>query len=468
MLTLFDNIIVIIAFALSIGVALYFSRTVKDMESFFVCNKTLPWALTVGTLVATWYGGVGTLGSVEWFALFGVSMWLMYCVTAHVGRIPMALWVGPKMQIRTDITVPDLLQKTYGKIVAILGACLMLIYTFQFGNLTTASFVGEVAWGISGMTIAIIVAVIVVVIAVASGLMGVAVTDMMMFFFLGITVAITVPLAWGDAGGFAGIEKSLGDAADTLLDPIGGLGLFEALTFALLGLAVYADPAFYQRFSASDSPASGRRALLTCICIWILMDIVLIATGLIVAAEYPHMDPGPGYVALELSTLPIGLKALFVVALIGSAISALDSYFLVGGTTFAYDIYGKIKKNCSQKELLFATRISIVGIGILAVLVSDMLTIANEMMFITSASWTAGAVVPVAGALLYKGKKTPAGGFFSLLLGAGSYFVFYFMPITSIPALENPLPLCFAISFVAFVIGNRFGKPIYKQGYLEV
>ena len=73
MLTFWENgIIVIFAFIL-LGIGYYFSRNVKDMESYYLGNRSLPWSLIVGTLVASWYGGVGTVGSVEYAAIYGIS-----------------------------------------------------------------------------------------------------------------------------------------------------------------------------------------------------------------------------------------------------------------------------------------------------------------------------------------------------------------------------------------------------------
>jgi len=456
MLTLTDNVIVALAVVGMIAVAVYFSRTVRDMESYYVCNKTLPWSLTVGTLVATWYGGVGTLGSVEWFALYGLSMWTMWCVTAHVSRIPLALWIGPKMQIRTDMTVSDVLHKTYGRSVAVVGGALMLIYTCQFGNVTSSGFVGKVAWDAPYLLTGGIVLAVVVVIAVAAGLMGVAVTDMMMFFFLGSAVAFTVPFQWPKMGGWAAVENALVEKPE-LLDPLGGLTPLQALTFIIIALAVYADPAFYQRFSASDSPRAGRRAMLTCLLIWITMDIVLVSEGMMVDVLHPELDPGLGYVTLVLETLPVGFRAFFVVALIGSAISALDSYMLCGGTIFAYDIYGRINTNASEKQMLLLTRISVVVIGIVALIVSFRFKVAMDIFLVVASVWSAGGVIPIVGALLYKGKKTPAGGMMSMLAGIISYIYLYNFPVAG---LESPLPVCFLLSFIFYVIGNRIGKPL--------
>jgi SSS family solute:Na+ symporter len=469
MLSALDNIVVAVVFAGMIAIAIYFSKTVRDMKSYYSANNALPWSLTIGTLVATWYGGVGTLGSVEYYALYGVSMWTIWCVTAHASRIPMALWVGPRMRIQTGVTVPDLLLKHYGRPVAIIGAILMLVYSCQFGNITTSGFVGKVAWDAPYLLTGVIVLVFVIVISVAAGLMGVAVTDMLMFFFLGVAVAITVPMQWSAMGGWEGAAQTLaaleqsgglaeGMTANALLDPIGGLTPLQALTYVILGLVIYADPAFYQRFSAADSQRSGRRAMLICICIWITTDIVLIAQGVLVDTLHPELAPGLGYVTLVLETLPVILRALFVIALIGSAISALDSYLLVAGTIAAYDIYGKLNRKASQKDLLRLTRIAIVVISAIGLAISFRFTVAMDIFIITGSIWAAGGVIPIVGALLYKGRKTPAGGLLSMVGGCATYIVFYFW--LSVPVFEDPLPVSFAISFLLYVLGNRIGKPV--------
>lgn len=463
MLSTIDNIIVIMAIIGMIGVAAYFSKAATDMESFYVCNKSLPWALTVGTLVATWYGGVGTLGSVEWFAVFGASMFLAWCITAHIGRLPLALWIGPSMQLRTDLTVSDVLRKNYGQGVAIIGSVLMIVYTCQFGNITSSGFVAKIAWGMPYMVTGIIVVGMVIFIAVASGLMGVAITDMIMFLFLGSAVAITVPVQWGRLGGWATIETALAGSPE-LLDPFGGLTLFQALSFAIVALTVYADPAFYQRFSAANSPRAGRRAMLICLAIWLVMDLSLMATGLMVTAIHPEMAPGLGYVTLVLETLPTGFRALFVVAIIGSAISYLDSYLLCGGTIFAHDIVAQINKKLNDKQELTISRITIVVLGIIGLLVAFKVTLAQDFFYITSQVWCAGGVIPVAGGLIYKGKKTPVGGFASMLGGIGTFIYLLVFPITDI----EPLPICFLVSFVLYIIGNRFGRPIYDENELKL
>jgi SSS family solute:Na+ symporter len=230
----------------------------------------------------------------------------------------------------------------------------------------------------------------------------------------------------------------------------------KAIMLIVFALGVYADPTFYQRFSASDSPASGRRALLTCLIIWIMFDIILVVTGLMVNVLYPEMPPGEGYVNLVLATLPTGVRALFIVALIGSAISALDGYFLSGAATFANDIYGKLKKNITQKEIVLLTRISIVVFGIVGLLFAFKLPTAQDGVILIGSIWMSAGFAPIVGALLIKTKKTPMGGYLSMFVGAG---IFIYLKINPIEGIE-PLVLAVPISFVAWFVGNKFGQSI--------
>lgn len=455
-----DNLIIGLFVVFLVGVGVYFSKSVKDMESFYLGNRSLPWSLTVGALVATWYGGSGTVGTVEYSALYGLSIWLIWCVTAHAGRMPLALWVGPSIHVRTDVTVPDLLESFYGKGVAVLGAVLMLFYCTQFSQITTMGFIGKVSWGFNGLTSGIIVLVLVCIVATLGGIMSVAVTDMVLFWCMCFGLTIVLPGQWTHIGGWAGLTQAL-HGSPQLLDPIGGLTPMKAIMLVVLSFGVYADPTFYQRFSSADSPKAGRRALLSCFVLWVCFDIILTMTGLIVKVKYPNMVPGEGYIMLVLTTLPVGVRALFVIGLAGSIVSALDGYYLSGGATLAHDIYGRIKGNVSEKETVMLTRIAIVLLSILGLAVAFKFTVANDAFIFVSSLWMAAGFVPIVGALVYRGRKTPMGGALSLIIGAAVWSYLKMFPLKSFDL--DPLIGALPMSFIAYIIGNRIGKPVYKE-----
>jgi SSS family solute:Na+ symporter len=91
--------------------------------------------------------------------------------------------------------------------------------------------------------------------------------------------------------------------------------------------------------------------------------------------------------------------------------------------------------------------------------ISFQFTVAMDLFILVSSIWAAGGVIPIVGALLFKGKKTPAGGLLSMVGGSASYMLLYYFPISG---LDDQLPICFLLSFVLYVAGNRIGKPIYK------
>ncbi len=455
MLTTIENLCILLFVILLLSLGYYFSKNIKDMESYYLGNRNLPWSLIVGTLVATWYGGVGTVGSVEYAALYGISVWAIWSVPAHIGRMPLALWVGPKIHIRTGITVPDLLENLYGKPVAILGSILMFIYCAQLGEITAAGFIGEAAWGLNKVLVASIIVLLVVLLATMGGLMGVAVTDMVLFFCICFGLTMVVPLEFDKIGGFSGIQRSLSDP--NLLHPTKGMSVMQALMLIVYSFGAYSDPTFYQRFSAAGSPKVGRRALLTCFTLWLCLDIVLTVTGLLVKVKYPDMQPAMGYIKLILENFPPVVRVLFMIGLLGSIVSTLDGYYLSAGATLANDIFARIyKKELSQKQLIALTRLGIIIVAILGLSIAFNFPTARDACLFLGSIWMASAFVPIVCGLVYNGDKTQLSGLLSMIVGGISFGYFKAFPI-KIFTIE-PLVAALPLSFIAWIIGQILGK----------
>lgn len=464
MLTFWENgIIVIFAFIL-LGIGYYFSRNVKDMESYYLGNRSLPWSLIVGTLVASWYGGVGTVGSVEYAAIYGISAWAVWSIAAHIGRMPLALWVGPRIHIRTNITVPDLLESFYGKHVAIIGAILMFIYCAQLGEITAMGTIGNVAWKIDKELIGLIMVGVVVVLTVLGGLMGVAITDMVLFFCMVFGLTMVMPGQFEQIGGFQGLTEALKDAPQ-LMHPTKGMSAMKALMLIVYSFGAYSDPTFYQRFSAADSPKVGRRALLTCFSLWICFDMVLTMTGLIVRATYPEIAPAAGYITLVLDTLPQGIRVIFIIGILGSIISTLDSYYLAAGATLANDIYGRItKKELSQKQLVKFTRIGVCLAAVMGLSVAFRFENVYDACIFVGSIWMGSAFVPIVGGLLGNGRRTSMGGILGMIVGGVTFGYFKIFPVQSFEL--EPLVIAIPFSFIAWMIGNRIGENLNTQNNL--
>lgn len=456
MLGVFDNVIIVFFVLLILGIGYYFSKTAKNMESFYLANRSLPWSLVVGTLAASWYGGIGIMGTVGYAAVYGLATWTIWSVGAHLVRMPLALWVGPRIQIRTDITVPDLLESLYGRATALIGAILMFFVCAQIGEITAVGYIGEAAWGIDKVTSGIIMVAIVVLLTTLGGLMGVAVTDMILFFCMVTGVVLAFPSIYNSIGGWAGIRTALGENA-YLLTPTGGMSTGKAIMLVIFCFNPYADPTFYQRFSASRSPKIGRRALLSCLSIWIAFDIIICTTGFIVKAMYPDVQPELAYIKLSLSTLPVGIRAFFIVGLVGAIISTLDSYYLVGGTTLANDIYARWKgiDSLPQATIIKYTRIAVVLLGIIGLSLAFRFKLVYDAIIFVGSIWMSAAFVPIVGGLLSRGRKTALGGLAGMIVGGTTFGFFKVYP--ELAPIE-PLLISLPASFIAWSLGNQFGQ----------
>ncbi len=462
MLNAVDNIVIVVAVIGVLGIGYYFSKSIQDMESYYLANRSLPWSLVVGTLMASWYGGVGVIGTVGYASVFGLASWFIWSIGAHAVRFPLALWVGPKIHIRSDVTIPDVLHNTYGKGLAILASCLLFFYCSQVGEITATGVIGTAAWGANKIVVGIVVVVIAILLTVLGGMMGVAVTDMIFFFFMVASVCLVFPQIYADIGGLAGIRAATA-SEPAFMHPVQGMTIPKATMLILLCINVYADPTFYQRFSASNSAKTGRRAMLSCFSIWMCFDLITMICGFAVRVTSPHLPPEQAYIELVLSHLPTGFRALFIIGIFGAIISTLDSYYLIGGTTLAKDIYGRLNdhKEISDKTIIRLSRIGSVLLGIIALSLAFRFTLVYDAIAFMGSLWMSTAFVPTIMALMYKGKKTQVAGWASLLVGSFLFAYLKLVPLTLEPfGAIDPLVGALPFSFLAWLIGNSVGKDI--------
>ena len=163
MLTGIDNVVILVTLIAVMSIGYYFSKSITDMESYYLANRSLPWSLVVGTLVASWYGGVGVIGTIGYASVFGLATWFIWSIGAHGVRFPLALWVGPRIHIRSDVTVPDVIDHAYGKLAAVIASIFLFIYSSQLGEITATGFIGEAAWGMNKVLLGDIIVVITIV-----------------------------------------------------------------------------------------------------------------------------------------------------------------------------------------------------------------------------------------------------------------------------------------------------------------
>ncbi len=470
-MTAIDDIVVVVLIAGIFGIGAYLSKS-NDSESFFNANHALPWSLMVGTLMASWYNGAGTMGTVGYVCTMGFAAFFIWSIGSHAVRFPLALWIAPRISVKAKGTIPELLRSHYGKFASVLGSIVLVITCLSIADVAAIGYIGEAGWNANKFVAAAIVVAIAIGLTCLSGLMGVAITDMIFFMLMIVCLCAVYPKMFAEAGGLNGFHAALDTTAPHMMTALGGIPVAQAIVLVVLCINLYKDPAFYQRFAAAKTPQTGKRAMLTCFSIFMSFDLVMMMTGIIIGMKFPAeiaagtVQPEVEYIRLVLQSLPVGLRGFFIVGLTGAIVSTLDSYYLVGGEIISNDIIYMLRgdKRLPDKTAILITRISAIIFGIIGLATAFRFArVYDAFLFLASISMTL-LFVPMIAALMYDGKKTNAAGLASMIVGAVSWIYFYFKPIVvdtvTGPYSIDPVLIGLPLSFVAFLIGNRFGTDL--------
>ena len=149
MLTLIDNITIVLCVVGIFAISVFMSKKNTDMEAYYHANKALPWSLAVGTIAASWYGGNGTIGTVGYVTTMGLSAFFIWSIGAHLVRFPLALWVAPRISVKVNSTMTELLDRFYGRIASFIGAIVLLATCLSISEIGVCGYVGVAAWNMN-------------------------------------------------------------------------------------------------------------------------------------------------------------------------------------------------------------------------------------------------------------------------------------------------------------------------------
>ena len=240
------------------------------------------------------------------------------------------------------------------------------------------------------------------------------------------------------------------------------------MVLILLCINLYKDPAFYQRFAAANSPKTGKRAMMTCFTIFMSIRISIMISGMIIrSVDFDlTIQPEMHYVQLVLESLPTGIRGFYIVGILGAIISTIDTYYLVGGEIVANDIIFMLRgdRALPAKLSIWITRLACVVFGIVGLASAFRFDFIYEVSLLIGSMSMSVLFVPLMFAILYEGKKTNVAGTLSAIVGAVLWLYFSFNGITT-EALGavDPLLIALPASFVAFLIGNCFGKDLTAE-----
>ena len=358
-----DYIIIAVYLMGMVGVGLWFAKKHTNFDDFFLAGRSLTTPLLITTLISTYYGIDVLFGDSQLGFTDGVVAWFGYARPTYAFFIIAAFLLAQRLREEDFKSLPDILDKYYGKNTRYVGALTSFIYSLPALSLYGFGMLGEVILGWEPVIGMLVLGGIALIYTLTGGFWAVALTDSIQFLFMCVVLALAVPFAMNFIGGF---DKMIDILEPSYFDTMGDLSIWLIIIYASTGLAILVEPTFYQRIFAAKSYKNVRNALIIGIFIWGSYDwiITIIAmaakTGVIQGILPADVAPDAALLTVMVAALPAGALGLFMAGVLSTEMSTLDSYCLVAGGNVAYDIYKPaIKPDASDDELIKKTRYGI-------------------------------------------------------------------------------------------------------------
>lgn len=286
-----------------------------------------------------------------------------------------------------SITLPQYLTNRFASQSKALAVICAAIFLFAFTVYVASAFVaGATVFttlidGLPTSTAMIIFAAIIIVYTFLGGFKAVSWTD----FFQGMLMFVAllaVPILAA-----AALKKVPADVVATNLQAVGEYPAFSAQLFNASwqdvvsglgwGLGYFGMPHIIVRFMAIEKPSMIKKSAIVG-SVWVVVTLLCA----ILVAYYGRMMIGAQlladglqktvFIALARGLFPSFIAGILLAAIISASMSTADSQLLVASSAFTADIYKPIiRKNASEKELLWVGRIVVVVVAVIAYFIAS-------------------------------------------------------------------------------------------------
>ncbi|KAM5238302.1 solute carrier family 5 member 4-like [Ctenodactylus gundi] len=412
-----DISVIVIYFLVVMAVGLWAMLKTNrgTVGGFFLAGRDMVWwpmgaSIFASNIGSNHFVGMAGTGAVSGIAI-GAIEWNALLMVVVLG------WVFVPIYIKAGVvTMPAYLRKRFGgKRIQIYFSILSLILIVTTGitsNIFSGAIFIQLALGLDIYVAIFILLAVTAVYTVTGGLASVIYTDTLQAFIMVIGSCILMGFAFAEVGGYDSFMEKYMNAIPSVIegdnmtinpkcytpqaeafhifrDPINGDIPWPGLIIGMTILAIWywcADQVIVQRCLSGKNMTHVKAACIMCGCLKVLPMFLIVMPGMIsrilytdmVACVVPsecvkHCGTEAGcsnyaYATLVLELMPAGLRGLMLSVMLASLMSSLTSIFNSASTIFTMDLYSRIRKQASEKELLIVGRLFIIVLIIVSIL----------------------------------------------------------------------------------------------------
>ena len=456
-----DILAFILYFVAMLGIGVFFffkSKSVTEKDYFLGGRKMGPWVTAMSAQASDMSAWLlmGLPGSILAFGFGQAWIGIGLAIGTALNWITVAKRLRKFSKASGDaITLPQYLSNRFLAKSHTLSVICAIIFLVCFTIYVASAFVAGTGVfttlipQLDASTAMIIFAAIVVVYTFLGGFNAVCWTD----FFQGLLMlgaVLIVPLV-------VGLTRDLDPAALSTVytGPNGEEFKFVTSFFTASwqeiasglawGLGYFGMPHIIVRFMAIEKPSMVRKSATVAI-IWVVLSLAAVIVIAYLGRMFVYSNGedlsatllangGQSLVFVELArdVFPAFVAGLLLAAIIAASMSTADSQLLVAASSFSSDLYKPIiRKNASNKEMLWVSRLVVLAIAIIAYFIaSSKGEAAQAIMNLVSNAWGifGAAFGPVVLLSLFWKRFTYKGAVAGILAGAILDMVWLWLPV---------------------------------------
>ena len=299
--------------------------------------------------------------------------------------------VAGRLRVHTEVqnnslTLPDYFANRFNdhkKVLRIVSACVILIFfaIYCASGMVAGARLFENMFGMSYSTALWISAFATISYVFIGGFLAVSWTDTIQAGLMIFALLLTPIVALLSFSDLSQVSIALEAARPQATNIMGNLSFIAIISLLAWGLGYFGQPHILVRFMAADSVKSipnARRIGMT----WMILCLGGAVAAGFVGIAYFHQHPelagavtaNPETVFMELTKILFNpwIAGIVLAAILAAVMSTLSCQLLVCSSTLTEDFYKTfLRKNASQKELVWVGRLMVLLIAILAIFLAS-------------------------------------------------------------------------------------------------
>ena len=445
----------------TLAVGLYASRRITGSADFIVAGKRLSLLFCTATLAATWFGGGICIGAAS-AAYEGGFL----AVIADPFGAALCLFLAGLFYVRIMrrmglMTVASFFTTRFNRHAGLLASlCTIPAYVGWVASLMVAF--GRILQSVTGLDPVAgicIAALVVLLYTFAGGMWAVTLTDFFQVLILIAGLVFITPLLLADMGGWSALAPQIPAERFHLFPRSAAAADWFAYArdWLVIGLGNLAGQDLIQRSLSSRNERIAYRSAYLAGLLYVTVGLLPVFLGMAGAVILPNLvDPDLVMMELAMKYLPEVALVLFLGALVSALLSSADSALLAPASVVGWDLLRFFRPRASERSSLLITRLSVLGLGLAALVLALHKTTVYELMVDSWSILLATLFVPLTAGIWWPRSNGP-GAVASIFTGFAAWqFLLILTP--DLPADLLAVPFA-ALALILVSLATRSKTP---------